>query len=89
MLSDLVFTMSSSTRQKQLSSGEYNLLGCDKLMSETVLPTTVDVMQHYYFEWQDQKRKDNGKNPGFSSIADITLEKVKLLWQIEGFHSST
>lgn len=79
VISDLVFTMSSINRQKQSTSGEYCLLGCDKLMSETVLPTIVDVMRHYNFEWQTQKRNDMGKKPGFSSIADKTLDKVKLL----------
>ena len=68
--------MASKTRH-----GDNRIVGSDRQMSEAMLPTTLDVIRHYNFEWQEQKTKDNGKNPGFSFVADKTLDKVQSLWQ--------
>lgn len=71
--------MASTTRHSSCS--EYSIFGSDKQMCETELPTIGDVIRPYNFEWQTQRRNDNGNKPDYSAIAKITLDKVKLLWQ--------
>lgn len=45
------------------------------------LPTHMDVMRHYFFEYENVLQRGNGKYPSSSSIDNLVLIKVKEIWK--------
>lgn len=66
------------TRDKDLP---HPIIGNGQDMGESLLPTRRDVLKYYIYVWNNEKIKQNGKNPSFLEVSKIVVDKLKFMWE--------
>lgn len=66
--------------QCKTRNSDNNIVGSDKEISAVVLPTRRDAVRHYNFQWNLTKIADNGRNPSYSEVSELTLDRVEAIW---------